>query len=177
MPTLVKEMMMKEIAKQFEAYPYAFISHFAGLSVADFSDFRRTVEKVAKRSLVVKHTLAKKVFKEQNLSEAEQYLKGSICVTFGTAEPQNISKAIVDFAKTHEKLVPSAVIFENKVYGQDFVKSLAKLPSRHELLTQVVVRIQSPLSGLVLTLNQLVRGIVVALNEIKKQKEARPAAA
>lgn len=174
MPSLVKELMIKEIQGEFESNPYAFISSFEGLSVADFSDFRRTLEKVAKRSLVIKHSLAKKVFEERQLQGADKLLKGSVCVTFGAKEPQVISKAIIDFAKTHEKLVPSGVIFENQVFGQEYVKSLAKLPSRRELLTQVAVRMKSPISGFVMTLNQLIRGVVVALNEVKKQREAAP---
>ena len=103
-------------------------------------------------------------------------MKGQILITFGTVDPQNISKTIVDFSKTNDKVVPAGVVFEDKVYGQDFVKRLATLPSRHELLTQVVVRVKSPISGFVMTLGAITRGLVVALNEIKKQKEAAPAA-
>ncbi len=175
MPSVAKEILMKEVEKQFEA-PYAFFASFDNLPVADLSDFRRAVEKVAKRSLVVKHTLAKKALEKRSLSGFDSLLKGQIVVTFGDAEPQNISKTIVDFAKTHDKLIPAGVVFEDKVYGQDFVKQLAKMPSRHELLTQVVVRVKSPISGFVMTLGALTRGLVVALNEIKKQKEAAPAA-
>jgi len=116
MPSLVKELMMKELAKEFEANPYAFICNFNGLTVADMADFRRTVGKVAHRSLVVKHSFAKKIFSERKLEQAEKFLKGSVLVTFGTTDPQNISKAIVEFAKSHEKLIPTGVVFESQVY-------------------------------------------------------------
>lgn len=171
MPHPVKDLMLKEISAEFEASPYAFISSFEGLSVADISDFRRSLGKVSKRSLLVKHSLVKKVLAARNLADAEKLLKGSTVVTFGSKDPQPISKAIMEYVKTHEKWVPQGVILEDKIYGQDFVKSLAKLPTRHELLTQVAVRVKSPITGLVLTLNQLVRGLAVALNEIKKKKE------
>ena len=177
MPSIAKELMMQEVVKEFEKNSCAFISNFDGLSVADISDFRRSLEKVSARSLVVKHAVAKKIFAGKNVSEAEKFLKGQILVTFGVGEPQMISKAIVDFSKGNQKLVPAGVIFENKVYDQEFVKQLAKLPSRHELLTQVVVRVKSPIAGFVSTLSQLTRGIVVALNEIKKQKEGATAPA
>lgn len=176
MPHLVKEMMLKEISAQFEANPYAFISSFDGLSVADISDFRRSLNKVSKRSLLVKHSLAKKVFASRKIADAEKFLKGSVVVTFGSTDPQPISKAIMEYVKTHEKWAPQGVILENKVYDQEFVKRLAKLPTRHELLTQVAMRVKSPITGLVLTLNQLVRGLAVAINEIKKKKEGLAAA-
>lgn len=171
MPSEAKEMLMKEVEKEFKA-PYAFFSSFDKIGVADLSEFRKSTSKVAKRSLVVKHTFAKKILEKRSLGGFEQLLKGQVVVTFGEAEPQNISKAIVDFMKTNDKMVPAGMIFEDKIYGQDFVKQLAKMPSRHELLTQVVVRVKSPISGFVMTLGAITRGLVVALNEIKKQKEA-----
>lgn len=174
MPSLTKELMMKEIEKEFESNNCAFLSAFQGLTVAQISEYRRVTEKVAKRSLVVKHTLAKKVFEGRKI-DAEKLLKGQVLVTFGCKEPQAISKAIMDFAKANDKLIPSGMVMDNKVYGQEFVKQLATLPSRHELLTQVAVRVKSPITGFVLTLNQLVKGVVVALNEIKKKKELQTA--
>lgn len=175
MPSLAKELMLKEIMREFEGNHCAFISAFDGLSVADISDYRRQTGKVAKRSLVIKHTLAKRAFQTKKITDAEKFLKGQVLVTFGSQEPQAISKAIMDFAKTHEKLVPTGLVMDRKVYGREFVKQLAKLPSRHELLTQVAVRVKSPISGFVITLNQLVRGFVVALNEVKKKKEHQAA--
>ncbi len=175
MPSLAKELILKEITQQFDASNIAFISTFNSLSVADISDFRRQTEKFAKRSLLVKHAVARKVFENKKVGEAEKFLKDQVLVTFGSGEPQNISKAIVEFAKAHNQLVPAGVIMDSKVYGQEFVKQLAKLPSRHELLTQVAVRVKSPISGFVLTLGQLMRGFVVALNEVKKKKELQTA--
>ncbi len=175
MPSLAKELMMKELEQQFQHSSCTFISSFQGLSVADISDFRRAIEKVAPRSIVIKHSMAKKIFIQRALPDAEKLLKGQVLVTFGEGEPQNVSKSIVAFAKGNNKLVPSGVIFENKVYGADFVKRLAVMPSRHELLTQVAVRVKSPISGLVLTLAQLTRGLVIAINEVKKKKELQAA--
>ncbi len=175
MPSSTKEMMLKEIMTEFDANTCAFISTYETLSVADLSDFRRKTEKFAKRSLQVKHTLAKKAFDSKKFTEAEKFLKSQVLVTFGTKDPQAISKAIVDFAKGNNKLTPAGMIMDNKVYGQEFVKQLAALPSRHELLTQVVVRVKSPISGFVMTLGQLTRGLVVALNEVKKKKELQAA--
>lgn len=171
MPSSTKEMMLKEIVSELNGNTCAFISSYETLSVAELSDFRRQTEKVAKRSLQVKHTLAKKAFIEKNFAGAEKFLKSQVLVTFGSKDPQAISKVIVDFSKANKKLNPEGMIMDNKVYGQEFMKQLASLPSRHELLTQVVIRVKSPISGFVLTLGQLTKGLVVALNEVKKKKE------
>lgn len=171
MPSFVKEAMLKEIKEQFEGNPYAFFSSYEGIAVADISEFRRNIEKISKRSVMVKHTLAKKALEGRALNGVEKILKGSVVVTFTDKDPQLVSKVIMEYAKTHEKWIPQGVIFEGKVYDKEFVKALARLPSRKELLTQVVVRAKSPISGFVMTLGQIMRGFAAALNEIKKQKE------
>ncbi len=164
--------MMKELEQEFKNNACAFFSSFDKLSVADLSEYRRTMEKVAKRSVVVKHAMAKRIFSASKMTEAEKFLKGQVLVTFASGEPQLVSKTIVEFARKNDKLAPAGAILDNKVYDVEFVKRLAKLPSRHELLTQVVVRVKSPISGFVMTLSQVLRGFVTALAEIKKKKEA-----
>lgn len=177
MPSAIKEMMLKEIRDEFDANPYAFITGFEKATVADSAEFRRVLEKVSSRSMVVKQTLAKKVLGELNCPGYEKYLSGSVLMTFGDKDPQNISKAIVDFVKSNNKFTVAGVVFEKQIYDQTFVQQLSRLPSRHELLTQVVVRVKSPISGFVMTLSQVLRGLVVVVNEIKKQREAGPSAA
>jgi large subunit ribosomal protein L10 len=176
MPSFEKELMFNEIVNEFEKSPYTFFSSFQGLSVTELSDARRNINKVARRSLVVKHAMARKILEKLKLSEAEKFLSGSVVVTFGEKDPQDISKQIVDIAKANQKWKASGVIFEGQVYGEDFLKQLAKLPSRKELLTQLVIRVKSPLAGMVNVLGGLTRNLVTALSEVKKKKEAAGAA-
>lgn len=172
MPSLEKELMFKEIIKEFEKSPYAFISNLAGISVLDISDARRSLEKVSRRSLMVKHAMARKIFAKFNVAGAEKFLNGSVVITFGDKDPQEISKKLVDFSKGNEKWKPAGVIFEGQVHGEDFIKQLAKLPSRKELLTQMLLRMNSPIQGFVNVLSAVTRNFVVALEEIRKKKAA-----
>ena len=176
MPSFEKELMFKEIVREFEKSPYAFISNLNGVSVLDISDARRNLEKVSRRSLMVKHAMARKIFTQFNVGGAEQYLSGSVVITFGDKDPQEISKKLVEFAKTNAKWKAAGVIFEGQVYGEEFVKQLAKLPSRKELLTQLVLRMNSPIQGFANVLGALTRNLVVALEEVRKKKAATGAA-
>ena len=172
MASFVSQHLMDEMVKEFKANPYAFISSFNGVTVADMGELRRNLSTVAKRSLVVKHSVARKVFESLQLGDAAKFFKDNVLVTLGDKEPQEISKKLTEFSKVNNKFLPRAVVFEKKVYDEAYIQTLSKLPTRKELLTQVVVRIKSPISGFVLTLNQLLRGVAVAINEIKKKKEA-----
>lgn len=176
MPSFEKKLMFQEIVKEFEKSPYAFISNLNGVSVLDISEARRSLEKVSGRSLMVKHAMARKIFAQFSVAGAEKYLSGSVVITFGDKDPQEISKRLVDFSKINEKWKPAGVIFEGQVYGEDFVKQLAKLPSRKELLTQLVLRINSPIQGFANVLGALTRNLVVVLEEVRKKKAAAGAA-
>ncbi len=120
--------------------------------------------------MVVKHSLAKKILERSNLSGAVPFLDGSTLVTLGAKEPQVASKALVDFIKTHESVQIKGMILEGKVYEAAFVKELARLPSRKELLTRVAVGLNFPIARFALTLNSIIQSFVIALSEIGKKK-------
>jgi large subunit ribosomal protein L10 len=171
MPRLEKETIVNEIKISYKESPYVFFSSVSGLSVADISELRRALETKAQRAMVVKNSLMKRVLKENGANgEATEFLKDQVLVAFGTKEPQDISKALVDFIKDHEKLILRGAIIEGKIVNSDYVKQLAKLPSKKELLGMVVSGINAPIAGFVLTLGGLVRSFVIALNQVAKKK-------
>lgn len=168
--SLVKKLMLEELTKEFTSSETAFFSRFDRLTVQDLSELRRNLGKVSKKTVVVKHTLAKKVLEKIELSEAARFLEGSILVTLGVQEPQTVSKTLVEFVKTHENFELKGLVLDRKVYEGSLIRELAKLPSRKELLTHVAVRMKSPVARFVMTLGALMRSLAVALNEIYKKK-------
>lgn len=167
---LEKQLMQAEIEKEFQGNSHVFFSRFERLTVQEMSELRRSLEKVSRRTLVVKHTLTKKILEKMELSEASKFLEGSVLVTLGDGEPQTISKALADFAKAHEGLRLKGMIFEGKVYGDDRVKELAQLPSRHELLALVATGLKSPLARLAGGLRGVLQSLVIVLSEVQKKK-------
>lgn len=177
MASYVKELMVKELEKNFEDNPYVFISTFADATVEEAGELRNRLRKCSNSAMVAKQTLVKRVLASTECADAEELIKGQVFLAFGDKDPQLVSKTLVDYGSQNKKFVPCGVIFEKKVCDESFVKQLATLPSREELLTQVVVRVKSPITGFVMTLGQLGRGLVQVINEIKKQREAGTAGA
>lgn len=175
MPSLEKKVMLRELLKKIENRPYLFVTQFKQLASGDMSTFRRGLEKASDGCVVVKNTLAKKAFEQLGVGDIGKLLDGQILVAVCRDEPQKLSKILVEFAKEKEgifKIRGGAV--DGKAVEDSYIKALAKLPSKHELLTQVVVGVKSPITGFVLSLNALLRSFVVVLNQvaIKKQESA-----
>lgn len=162
--------MFQELEKEFTSNTSAFFSRFDRLNVQDMSELRRNLEKVSRRTLVVRHALAKKILEKTSLAGATRFLEGSVLVTLGVEEPQLASKALVEFVKSHENVEIKGLIFDGKIYEGSFVKELAKLPSRKELLTMTAIRMKSPIIYFVLTLRNLMQSFVSVLNEIQKKR-------
>lgn len=175
MPSIEKELMYQEIEREFDKSAYVFFSNFEAVSVSDLSKARAKMNKSANRSLLVKHAMARKILKGRGLNDVEALLTGSVILTFGDKEPQDISKSVVEGVKVSPKIKCAGVLFEGKLENADFVEQLSKLPSRQELLTQMVVRMNSPITGFVCVLANTMRGLVVALDQIRTKKEAAPA--
>ncbi len=110
--------------------------------------------------------------KENGLNgEAGEFVKDQVLITFGNQEPQDISKALVDFVKNHEKLILQGAIVDGKVVKADYIVQLATLPSREELLAKAVSGINAPIAGFVLTLGGLIRSFAIVLNRVAEKKK------
>ncbi len=175
MPAIEKEMMFQEIEREFSASNYVFFSNFESLSVSDLSKARSKMNQSAKRSLLVKHAMARKILKSRGIDNVDSLLKGSVILTFGDKEPQDISKGVVEGAKVSEKIKCVGVLFEGRLESAEFVQQLSKLPSRNELLTQLVVRLNSPIAGFASVLSNTIRGLAISLDQVGKQKGAASA--
>lgn len=162
--------MLEELEKEFRSSDNTFFSRFDRLNVQEMSELRRSLEKVSKRTVVVKHAFAKKIFEKMEFPEVNRFLEGSILVTLGEGEPQWVSKALVEFVKGHENLKLKGAIVSGKIYEANFVRELAKLPPRRELLALLVTRIKSPIANLALTLGSLLQSLVTVLDEVRKKK-------
>lgn len=168
--SLTQKLLFEEIEKEFSLKENLFFSRFDRLNVADMSELRRNLEKVSRRTLVVKHTFVKKILEKVKVPDAASFLQGSVLVTFGAKEPQLVSRALVEFAKSHEQIEVKGMVLEGKVYGGNVVRDLARLPSRKELLAAVARGLQSPITRLAMTLNGILRSFVSVLDEIHKKK-------
>ncbi len=168
--SLGKRLMLEELEREFTSSESAFFSRFDRLNVQDLSELRRNLDKVSKRTILVKHTFAKKILAKMKLSDAERFLEGATLVTLGAKEPQLVSKTLVEFMKGRENIELRGMILDGKTFDGIFIKELARLPSRKELLTAVAIGMKSPITAFVMTLNGILQSFVVVLNEIQKKK-------
>lgn len=159
---------MTEVLKS--ATSVVFIA-FDGLTVDDATQLRDTLAQTSSAMRVVpKRLLQRAMDAAKNTTFNPREHEGQIAVVWG----QDVvapAKTLNTFAKDHETVRLLEGILEGKHLSAHEVQALAQLPSREELLAQVVGTLAGPLRGLVGTLSAVPRSAVQALNAIAEQKQ------
>lgn len=141
---------------------------FAGLKVKELLGFRNQLKKIGGNVQVVKKTLFRKALKDNNIELDAKKLQGEVAAVFAFEEPITTIKATYQFAKTNEHLKVLGGYFEQMVYEAAALKEISMLPSKEQLLGQLVGTFASPISGFANVLQGNIKGLIIALSAIKK---------
>lgn len=141
-----------------------------GLSVAQITVLRNRLFDVNAQYNVVKNTLAFRAISEEGQDRIKEVLNGPSSIIFGYGDVVAPAKVVVTFAKENEKPSVKGAIMDGRFMEPGEIKKLAMLPSKEVLLARTVGGIKSPLVSLVNVLQDPIRKLVYALNEISKKK-------
>lgn len=147
-----------------------FIVKYSGLSGPDLNMLRINLKNSHASLFVVKNSVARRALKEIGQEELLTSIEGPCGLVFVKDEPVGASKVLCDFLKDHEPLKLERGLIKDKVIDKKYIESMSKLPSKGVLRAQVVGMLNSPISGLVITLNQVLAKFVICLDQIKQKK-------
>ncbi len=173
MPAKYKIEQVQKLREMLGRTEAVFICEYRGLTVAQITEVRAKVREAGGEMKVSKNTLMRLALQEEGLPVPEEITLGPNVYTLAYQDPVAVAKALEDFAKvkTNKALVVKGGILGNKVLNADQVNALAELPSRDQLIAQVVGTIAAPLRGLVTVLSGPQRGLVTCLSQLKEKKE------
>lgn len=147
----------------------AVFANFTGLKVTDFEILRAQARAEKVQVQVAKKTLVRRVFEDLGVSADPKAFDGGI-VTLSGPDEIAAAKVVSIFAKDHESVIIFGGVLEGKFIDVGSVKHLAGLPSKQQLLGQLVGTLNAPVSGFVNVLAGNLRNLVNVLNNIKEAK-------
>ncbi len=162
---------VESITEVFNEARSVVLNDFTGLDVEKVSQLRKLCRENNIEYRVVKNTLAKLGVKETAAAELEGYFEGPTALAISRSSENEAAKILADFAKEHKLPVFKAGYVNGSVIDATAVLALSKLPSRNELLSQVLSGLMGPGNGLVGVLQGPLRNLVGVLNQIKEQQE------
>ncbi len=166
-----KESMVKELSGYFKNSPGLIVANFAKVNVVEINALRRKLAKDSVRLIVAKNRLFRLALAQVNLEEATQYLAGTTGIALYEKDPVAVAKTLFEFSKDHQSFRIRGGIVDGKLLSEDRAKELSQLPNKNTLRAMVLMRMKSPITGLVNVLSGSLRGLIVVLDKISKQKE------
>ena len=125
---------------------------YEGLTVAELQELRKLAREANVKIKVVKNRLVKVAMKEIAAYKDTETndLVGQLLYGVGTDEDFDAAKVLAKFAKTHDKLVlVGGFNGEGANLTKEEVTALGNLPTKNELIAQVVDMLLSPINGIV----------------------------
>lgn len=176
MPTLKKQQIIDEVSADIKNSTAVYFADFLGLNVAQVNDLRSSLFKDEVKMKVVKNTLISRSLKDAGYEEdMEEILSGSTALVFTAKDPVSPAKILLDTRKKSKELEKpniKAVIFDGQLYGQEKVQQISELPSREQLLAQLLGGLNYPMTTLVSMLQSPLRNLQGVLTALKETKEA-----
>lgn len=150
------------------------MTDYRGLTVPEITELRGKLRESGVSYAVTKNTLLRIAAKNTpNLQDIDpSAFTGPMALAISTEDEVEPARVVFQYAKQHDALeIVGAITGEGRLLTPAEVKALATLPTREQLIAQVVGTIAAPLTGLVGVMGANVRGIVTVLNAIKETKE------
>ena len=114
-----------------------------GLTVAHATDLRTKMRDAGAAYKVAKNSLAKLAIKDTTYEAIGEFLTGPTALAT-SVDPIAAAKAVVDFAKTNDKLEIVGGAMGSVVLNAEGIKALASMPSLDQLRGTLVGLIQAP---------------------------------
>lgn len=169
---LVKETTEKSLKNRLKDSSSLFIINYLGVSSPDICSLRQKLTDQGASLFVAKNSVARRALRDSGFEVLCDRIAGPSGFVFVKDNPVGTSKVLSDFVKTNDKLKLEGGYLQDKILDKKDIEALAKLPSKEVLRAQVVMTLNAPIRGLVVTLNQVLKKFVYCLDQIKNKKSA-----
>lgn len=161
-----KETEVKELAEHLKSTNLVLLVDYRGTTVDEDTKLRKSLRESNAYCKITKNNIIKRALDLNGESGLDDLLEGPTAIVSSTEDYLTPLKVVYKFSKEHENYKIKGGIIEGKVMTVEEIITLAKLPSREELL--------SKLAG---SLLQTISKVAVAIDQVRIKKEEEGAAA
>lgn len=162
-----KEEVVTEASDLLASSKMTVVSKYEGTSVKALQQLRREAKANGTTIKVFKNRLVKKALADnKSLASVDSgALTGMLLYAFNNEDEVEPARAIANFAKTNPTLeFVGAISADGKFIAADDVKALASLPSREQLIAEVLATLQSPVNDVTNALAGNLHGLLDAVS-------------
>jgi large subunit ribosomal protein L10 len=145
------------------------LSDIKGLNVADTTQLRNTLRKEKVGHTVMKLSLLKIALRKAGVKNPKSDMHTQVAVTYGEDDTAS-ARILKQFSREHGNLKLLCGYLDKNYIDQQQVLTLASIPSRVELLGQLVGVLSGPTRGLASVLQGNLRGLVRVLSQATSKR-------
>ncbi|CAM8656657.1 RplJ Ribosomal protein L10 [Burkholderiales bacterium] len=169
-----KAVVIDDVSAQLAQAQSVILAEYRGLDVANITELRKKARDAGVYLRVLKNTLVRRSVAGTPFEMLADKMVGPLIYGIST-DPVAAAKVMNDFAKANEVFVIKAGALPNYLMDAAGVKALASMPSRDELLSQLLGTMQAPVAQFVRTLNEVPSKFVRTVAALKTQRESQSA--
>ena len=165
-----KQATVSEVQAKLQGAQTVIVAEYRGLNVERVTQLRAKARNSGVYLRVLKNTLARRAVQGTPFEKLSEQMVGPLM--YGIAsDPVAGAKVIAEFSKENELFVIKGGAMPNARMSDKDVKALALLPSREQLIAQLMGTLQAPVAKLARTLNEVPGKFVRTLAAYRDQKE------
>ncbi len=172
MPTQRKIDSVANLTDKLSRTQFMVVADYRGLTVAEIGNLRKKLRETGAELIVAKNTLTLIAAKQAGYGALEPLLAGPTALAFAYDDVAKTAKAINEFNRGPKKLVVRGGMLGKSLLAGNAVDQVAQLPSREQVLAQIVGGIASPVAGVVGVINAAITNVLYVLQARIDQQEA-----
>ena len=165
-----KQELIDQFSEAFKANPSVMVVEYKGLSVSEMEGLRQNLQEAEAELKVVKNSLLKIASKDTEIEKISELFVGPTAVAICKNDPTSVAKVFVKSAKDLPSLLIKGGIVDGNVVNEVQIADISKLPSRVEMIAQLLGMLSTPMSNFVGALTQMQTKLLYALTALKEAK-------
>jgi large subunit ribosomal protein L10 len=142
-----KKAIVADVGAQLAAAQTVVLAEYRGIPVEQLTKLRASARDQGVYLRVLKNTLARRAAQGTQFEPLADSMVGPLIYGI-SADPIASAKVLQNFAKTQDQLIIKAGLYNGKLLDVAGVKALATIPSRDELLSQLLGVMLAPVSAM-----------------------------
>ena len=172
MNTAEKREVVGQLSERMQRARACVLAEYKGLTVADLTVLRRSLDAHAAEFKIAKNRLTKIAVKDNaDFAPLSEHLCGPTGITWLYGDLAQGIKQVLDFQKEHEDFKIKTAVVQGSSLTPAEMKEIASLPSKEVLLARLIGTLIAPHRNVMGVLQGVPRALVLLLAALQEKKE------
>ncbi|MBT3880411.1 MAG: 50S ribosomal protein L10 [Candidatus Scalindua sp.] len=170
MSKALKKLIVEELIADYRDKKNLVLVNFKGIDAQQTNILKRDLSEKNIKARVVKNSLAAIAFKEVGIETLGQMLAAPTVVATNEDDPVELAKTLKKYSKEISGFDIVGGWVDGELMSVEDISTLASIPPREVVLTQIVFAVQAPMVQVANVFNATAKSLCQVLHAIKEKK-------